>query len=295
MKTVLITGSRGFTGIYVVKLFEKAGYNVIRSVCGRPNSGELQCDLTDKSSTNHLLATTKPVGIVHLAGMSFVADGDESAFYQVNTVGTTNLLQAVDKAGLNPEKIIIASSANVYGTPDVNVVCETTPLNPISHYAASKLAMESMVKTWYQRFPIAIVRPFNYTGVGQNKKFLVPKIVNHYCQKKTTIELGNLEVSRDFSDVRDIATAYLHLFKSSVHSDEINFCSGNTISLTTIIELMDMIADYKIEVTVNPTFIRKNEIKHLCGKSTKMQQLISFIPSIPFVQTLQAMYLSGKT
>lgn len=293
MKTVLITGSRGFTGVYVAKQFEDAGYKVIRGVSREPKSGEWLCDLSDKTSLDTLMTEIKPDGIVHLAAMSFVAHGDDSAFYQVNTVGTTNLLQAVDNAGLNPEKIIIASSANVYGNPDVEVISETAPLNPISHYAASKVAMEYMLKTWFERFPIVIARPFNYTGAGQDKKFLVPKIVDHYCQKKPMIELGNLDVARDFSDVRDIATAYLKLFESSIRSETVNFCSGNTITLAEIIELMNSIAGYEIEVTVNPAFVRKNEIKILCGDNSKMQQYLEFTPSIPFMDTLREMYKAG--
>ncbi len=294
MKTVLITGSRGFTGVYLAKLFEKAGYRVIRGVSHQPIKGETLCNLTDKDSLNQVLVATKPTGIIHLAAMSFVGHGDETAFYSVNTVGTTNLLQAIDKAGLNPEKIIIASSANVYGNPVVKVIAETTPLNPISHYAVSKLAMEMMVTTWYERFPISIARPFNYTGVGQNKKFLVPKIVDHYAQNKKTIELGNLDIARDFSDVRDIAAAYLNLFESSIHSNKINFCSGQTLTLAEILKLMNEIAGYEIEVKVNPAFVRKNEIKILCGNNTKMKQLLGVTPSIPFIKTLRAMYLAGK-
>jgi len=294
VKTVLITGSRGFTGVYVTKLFEKAGYRVIRGVSHQPRKGEYQCDLTDEDSLNRLFTETNPTGIIHLAAMSFVGHGDETAFYHVNTVGTTNLLQAIAKAGLNPEKIIIASSANVYGNPTVEVISETTPLNPINHYAVSKLAMEMMVKTWYERFPISIARPFNYTGVGQNKKFLVPKIVDHYAQGKTAIELGNLDVARDFSDVRDIATAYLNLFESPVHSNIVNFCSGHTLTLAEILKLMNEIAGYEIEVTVNPAFVRQNEIKVLCGDNSNMQRLLGTVPSIPFIETLRAMYLAGK-
>jgi nucleoside-diphosphate-sugar epimerase len=292
VKTVLITGSRGFTGVYVAKLFAASGYRVIRSVSSQPKANELCCDLTDKIAIQDLLTTLKPDGIIHLAGMAFVAHGNDGDFYQINTVATTHLLQAIDQAGLTPDKIIIASSANVYGSPEVERINEITPLNPISHYAASKLAMESMVKTWYQRFAIAITRPFNYTGIGQHKNFLIPKIVEHYRQQKRQIALGNLDIARDFSDVRDIATAYLKLYESPVHSEVINFCSGQTNTLTDIIKLMNHSADYEIEVTVNPDFIRKNEIKRLCGDPTKMQQQIGFVPSIPLVETLRNMYLA---
>ena len=294
MKTVLITGSRGFTGRYVAQYFEAAGYNVIRTVTSDPQKNEWRCDLADINTLECVLSETKPTGIVHLGGLAFVGHGDNGAFYQINTVGTTNLLEAIDKVGLTPDKVIIASSANVYGNPLVNVITERTEVKPINHYAVSKLAMEMMVKTWFGHFPIVIVRPFNYTGVGQNKNFLIPKIVDHYCQQKSRIELGNLDIARDFSDVRDIAKAYLNAFESSFCSEIVNFCSGKTVTLNKIIALMNEIAGYEIEVKVNPAFIRSNEIKTLCGDPSNMRQLLGKDAPIPFIESLQAMYTAGK-
>jgi nucleoside-diphosphate-sugar epimerase len=295
VKTILITGSRGFTGGYVARYFEQAGYNVIRTVANAPKKNEYACDLTDISALKRVLCATKPTGIVHLAGLAFVRQDNNSAFYQINTVGTTNLLEAIAQVELTPEKIIIASSANVYGNPTVEIITETTPVNPINHYASSKLAMELMVRTWFEHFPIVIVRPFNYTGVGQHKNFLIPKIVHHYCQQKQQIELGNLNIARDFSDVRDVAKAYLKVFESSLASEIINFCSGKTITLSNIITRMNEIAGYEIDVQVNPAFVRRNEIKTLCGDPCNMQKLLGKDEAIPFMETLQAMYTAGKS
>ncbi|MCK5871254.1 MAG: GDP-mannose 4,6-dehydratase [Methylococcales bacterium] len=294
MKTILITGSNGFTGRYVAQKFEDSGYKIIRTTQNKPQQNEWLCELSDAKSLERVLEATQPVGIIHLAGLAFVGHGDNSDFYQTNTVGTINLLQAIDTVGLNPEKIIIASSANVYGNPDVEVISENTPINPINHYAVSKVAMELMVKTWFDRFPIAIVRPFNYTGVGQNKNFLIPKIVDHYCQQKQVIELGNLDIARDFSDVRDVAKAYFNLFESSISSETINFCSGHTVTLSKIMTMMNSIAGYDIDITVNPDFVRKNEIKTLCGDHRKMQKLLGSTVAIPFIETLKAMYRAGN-
>ncbi|MCK4493344.1 MAG: GDP-mannose 4,6-dehydratase [Methylococcales bacterium] len=294
MKTILITGSSGFTGRYVAQKFEGSGYKVIRTTQKKPEQNEWQCELSDTESLERVLKATQPSGIIHLAGLAFVGHGDNSAFYQINTVGTSNLLQAIDTVGLTPEKIIIASSANVYGNPIIKVISEETAINPINHYAVSKVAMELMVKTWFERFPIAIVRPFNYTGIGQNKNFLIPKIVDHYCQRKKRIELGNLAIARDFSDVRDVAKAYFNLFESSVTSETINFCSGHTITLSEIMALMNKIAGYDIDIIVNPDFVRKNEIKTLCGDNQKMQKLLGNTAAIPFIETLKTMYYAGK-
>ncbi len=295
MKTVLITGSRGFTGRYVTQQFQQAGYRVVGLVTKQPQAFEIQCDLTDKAAVQQVLAQLKPDGIIHLAAMAFVAHGDDCAFYHINTVATLNLLEAIAKLGLTPEKIVIASSANIYGNTELAKITEQTAANPTNHYAASKVAMECLVKTWFERLPIIITRPFNYTGVGQDKKFLVPKIVSHFIERKPLIELGNLDVARDFSDVRDIATAYLKLFEIPHTSDIVNLCSGQVTALEQIVRAMNEIAGYEIEVRVNPDFVRANEIKVLGGDNRKLKNLTDFVPTIPLTQTLQAMYFSGHT
>jgi nucleoside-diphosphate-sugar epimerase len=155
--------------------------------------------------------------------------------------------------------------------------------------------MECLVKTWFERLPIIITRPFNYTGVGQHPNFLVPKIVAHFCQHKSLIELGNLDVARDFSDVRDIATAYLKLFEIPHTSEIVNLCSGQVTALADIIQAMNAIAGYDIAVQVNPAFVRSNEIKILGGDNRKLKNLTDFVPTIPLTQTLQAMYLAGQS
>ena len=99
----------------------------------------------------------------------------------------------------------MASSANVYGNSTLEVLEETAVTQPANGYAVSKLAMEYVAKTYMARLGIVITRPFNYTGVGQEPRYLIPKIVNHFQDRALHIELGNIDVARDFSDVRDIA------------------------------------------------------------------------------------------
>jgi nucleoside-diphosphate-sugar epimerase len=189
-----------------------------------------------------------------------------------------------------PKRVIVASSANVYGTPKAEVLDESLCPAPVNHYAASKLAMEHMVRTWFEKLPILITRPFNYTGPGQAEHFLVPKIVKHFRERAPYIELGNLQVSRDYSDVEDVVSTYLALLKSDARSEVVNICSGRAIALLDIVEMMNDIAGYRIEVRVSPEFVRQNEVPRLIGSRARLESLVEIAPPRPFVETLRRMY-----
>jgi len=149
-----------------------------------------------------------------------------------------------------------------------------------------------MVATWYDRLPIVLTRPFNYTGPGQDERFLIPKIVGHFARGERVIELGNLDVSRDFSDVRDLAQAYLRLLDSDHRSSPVNVCSGRATALRTIIEMMERIAGYSIEVRVNPAFVRANEIPTLRGSDVRLREIVGDRALISLEQTLEDLYVS---
>ena len=151
------------------------------------------------------------------------------------------------------------------------------------------MAMEFMARTWCDRFPIVIVRPFNYTGPGQDENFLVPKIVSHFRRRTQTIELGNLDIFRDFSDVRDVARAYADLMVSDATSDVFNVCSGNAYSLQQIIDWAAEITGHTIAVRVNPAFVRKNEIARLQGDNSKLVNKIGYRIQHDLSDTLKAM------
>jgi nucleoside-diphosphate-sugar epimerase len=287
MLTVLLTGAGGFTGRYLWRALEGRGYKVVPLQFEGPNP----CDLTDLLATERAVRAARPDAVVHLAALSFVGHDNAEEFYRVNVFGTLNLLQAL--AGLDslPRRILIASSANVYGTPDIEVLDESICPAPVNHYANSKLAMEHMVRSsWFNRLPIVITRPFNYTGPGQAKHFVIPKIVQHFRDGASFIELGNLNVFRDFSDVDDVVAAYLALLESDVHSEIVNICSGQGIALLDVIGTMNGLAGYEIEVRVNPEFVRENEVPRLVGSNAKLHSLVKLSPPRPFAETLKRMY-----
>ena len=292
-KTILVTGSSGFTGRYVVNEFKKAGYNVIGLVHEMPSAGEVVCDIRDKQMVVDTIGALRPDGVIHLAALSFVGHPNPDEFYSVNVLGTENILSALVVNNICPQKVILASSANIYGSPDiVGGIHEDFVPSPVNHYAISKLAMEFMAKMWWDKLPIIVTRPFNYTGPGQNINFVIPKIVAAYKENKKTIQLGNVDVYRDFSDVRDVAKSYLNLFDCDVKSDVVNICSGNVYSLLDAINIVSDIAGYKIDIEINPAFVRLNEIKRLVGDNTKLRSITGSVPSISLKQTLLDMYNS---
>lgn len=287
---VLLTGANGFTGRYVRAELEAAGYKVVGAVVGASKGPhEVGLDITSPDNCRRVMEKVRPDYLVHLAAISFVQHADADAFYRVNVIGTINLLQAMADAKISPRRVLIASSANVYGNATSGVITEEQAPQPINHYAVSKLAMEFMVKTWFDRMPIVLTRPFNYTGVGQAPHFLVPKIVSHFVQRAPVIELGNLDVERDFSDVRMVAHAYRGLLEHDCAGEVVNICSGRPYSLRNIIGMMQDIAGYEIDVRVNPAFVRQSEVKTLVGSVDKLHSLIGNFEPIPLQETLRWM------
>lgn len=296
MKTALITGLRSFTGRYLAAELEAAGYCVHGTVYDREVCGEQETslDLCDREAVRKLVNTVRPDVVVHLAAISFVAHGDAVDFYLTNIVGTRNLLEALADCDKKPEAVLLASSANIYEQASVDPIVETTPVNPLNDYAVSKLAMEQMARLWMKKLSITIVRPFNYTGVGQSLSFLLPKIVDHYRRGEKEIELGNLDVTRDFSDVRMVAKAYAKLIELAPAGEVFNVCSREVHSLQQILAMMAGIAGYEIRVKVNPAFVRENEVKSLRGSNAKLTETIGSMDTVPLRTTLRWMYEDGS-
>jgi nucleoside-diphosphate-sugar epimerase len=278
---VLVTGCGGFTGQYVRAALASEGYQVIDA----EQTGS-RFDLTQPASIGVVLKETAPDYVIHLAALSFVGHADSAAFYAVNAVGTTHLLDEILASGVKPRRIVIASSANIYGNATVEPITEATPPAPVNHYAASKVAMESLVRTYSDRLSIVMTRPFNYTGVGQVTSFLVPKMVSHFVERRPFIELGNLDVVRDFSDVRSVAQAYVRLLEAEVPDGVTNLCSGVGRSLRWILEQLTAISGHSLEVRVNPKFVRTSEVHRLVGSSSRMEAALGPLPYRDLRETL---------
>lgn len=289
MRKVLITGINSFTGYHLSSYLKQMGYTVYGTSLTSTNTELLQCDITNKLDIIEVLQTIEPDYLIHLSAISFAAHNNHEDFYKVNTIGTMNLLEALVELHIKPKKVILASSATVYGNQSQSVLDESLCPKPANHYGASKYAMESLASNYFDKLPIIITRPFNYTGVGQATNFLIPKIVKHFQEKKRIIELGNLDVSREFNDIQFVCEVYHHLLNCTTSGKSINLCSGRGIKLLDVIDIMNDLADYTIEVKVNPEFVRKDEIKSLTGAPDKLFNMIGKIEQKPFRDTLKGM------
>lgn len=290
-KRVLVTGSEGFTGRYVCDEFAGAGWEVWGAgMQPKPNKPRyLNINLLQPETLGPIAEHARPHVVVHLAASAFVAEGDPASFYSVNLLGTRHLLEALSTAATPPFCTILASSANVYGNSTLEVLDETAGTHPANDYAVSKLAMEYLAKTYMTRLGIVITRPFNYTGVGQEARYLIPKIVGHFREQAPQIELGNTDVARDFSDVRDIARSYRLLAEAQPNGEIFNLCSGEATALETCIGITSEITGHDIEVNVNPDFVRENEIKILRGSREKLDGVIGHERRYKIRETLEWM------
>jgi GDP-6-deoxy-D-talose 4-dehydrogenase len=235
----------------------------------------LRANLTDRGAVLNEVQAVSPQAVVHLAAISFVGHADDNAFYAINVIGTMNLLAALVRLPKAPYRVLLASSANVYGNCDASPISEAQAPAPVNHYAMSKLAMEYMARTYSDRLPIVLTRPFNYTGPGQAVDFVIPKLVDHFARHAQIIALGNLRAEREFNDVRMVCSAYLGLLQHGKPDETYNVCSGQPHTLQHVIDTLVKITGHFIQVEVSPAFVRANEVHRLCGNPSKLQTLLA--------------------
>jgi nucleoside-diphosphate-sugar epimerase len=261
---IFLTGAEGFTGRHFSERAAAARHEVV----------PMQADLTNREALEREVLAVEPEVVVHLAAISFVGHADSSAFYAVNVVGTTNLLEALTRLPSAPHRVLLASSANIYGNSEQSPLTESQQPAPVNHYAMSKLAMEHMARTFAERLNLVIARPFNYTGRGQDINFVIPKLAKHFAERADCIALGNLDVEREFNDVQMVCDAYLYLMEYGRPGEAYNVCSGQPHTLREVIGCFERLTNHHMDVEVNPAFVRKNEVHRLCGSPDKLNALL---------------------
>ena len=265
---ILLTGAQGFTGRWFADAASAAGHRVT----------PLRSNLTDHSAVAAEIKQWDGDAVLHLAALSHVVHDQPEAFYGVNCVATYDLLMALARhpvAQRQRIKVVVASSANVYGNAagHSGLIPESLPVQPTNHYANSKVAMELMARNVPNCLEVVIARPFNYTGVGQSDRFLIPKLVSHYRDRADRLLLGNLEVAREFNDVRDIVTDYLQLLEFASAGSTVNLCSGQSYRLLDVVSLLEQLSGHQLEIAVDPALVRPNEVLRLAGDPLHIDSL----------------------
>lgn len=291
---VLITGADGFTGRYLAAELQSHGYEthgLVREAVSLDHYDAVHvADLANTNDLQRIVEQVRPTSVVHLAAISFVGHGSLDEIYQVNLLGTRHLLDALTHAVTPLTTVLLASSANIYGNAEAECLAEEQPPAPANDYAISKLAMEYLARLYAVRLPLVVVRPFNYTGVGQSGSFLIPKIVAHFQRRALVIELGNLDVARDFSDVRTVVQIYRRLLQTpQTIGSTFNVCSGRAHTLNEVLQMAKEITGHDLEIRVNPAFVRSNEVKRLLGSRARLETAIGPIEDIPLHETLRWM------
>lgn len=292
---VLVTGAGGFTGRHLCAHLRDHGYDVVglieRADPQQPvPANEIQADLRDASAMTAAIRAAAPDFVVHLAAIAFPGHAQADAVYQVNLVGTLNLLEALVATGFGRKGVLLPSTGTVYGSVEGDALAETAPVAPATHYAVSKHAMEAMARLFARTLPIIVVRPFNYTGPGQREPYLVPKIVRHFAERAAVIELGNVDVERDFLDVRAVVDAYRRLLASpAAIGGTFNVCSGTATAVRTLVTLLEGITGHRIEIRVNPQFVRAGEPRRIVGSPARLRALIGDLRAIALSDTLADM------
>ncbi|WP_435624059.1 GDP-mannose 4,6-dehydratase [Flagellimonas sp.] len=289
---VLITGIDGFTGNHLESFLLGHGFEVYGTTFSKPQKkNHLQCNILDFERLKEIISSVNPDYVIHLAAISFVASQEITRMYETNIIGTTNVLEALLELKIPVKKVVVASSAAVYGNVG-EVLSEEMCPKPINHYGNSKLGMENMTANYFNSLDIIITRPFNYTGLGQESNFLVPKIVEHFKERKKTIALGNLNTFREYNDVNFLVESYCKLLSSDFRSGAVNISSGETYSIANILNLMEDISSHKMQIEVDERFVRKNEIVELKGSPEKLKQIIGeFDKKFSLRKTLKEMYI----
>ncbi len=293
MKRALITGIDGFTGRYLAKELKDTGYFVagIGLVPGMTTAltdAYFQVNMLELAQLEQVVGEIHPDAVFHLAAMSHVTRDTADSLYRSNIMATRNLLEALAASRQLPSAVILASTANLYGSRE-GILDEDTPFAPQNDYAVSKLAMEYMASLWRDRLPLTIVRPFNYTGRGQSEQFLIPKLVRHFADRIPVIEMGNTDVSRDFSDVRDVARAYVCLAETHAPWGPFNICSECSHSFVEILGMLRDMTGHSPEIRINPAFVRSNDVKCLLGSRRRLEMQIGVMKLHTLHDTLRWM------
>jgi GDP-4-dehydro-6-deoxy-D-mannose reductase len=304
---ILFTGATGFVGHYLAPAMFRAFPDASRLILRRKNDlvsrrgwDETDADLLDSKAVEAAIARFQPDLVLHLAAQASVEASVDAAeaTWRLNFDGALSLAGACSRHAPDATFFFVSSS-EVYGESFRDGAArEATPLKPMSVYARSKAAAESMLSDVLRpRARLIIVRPFNHTGPHQDRRFALPAFAAQIAaieagRKAPRLDVGNLDAARDFLDVRDVCAAYVGLLR---HSPELpprsvfNVGSGKTHTIRQLLEALRGLSRRDFDVAIDPARLRPSDIPIALGDSGKLLSATGWKPEIPIAETLGAL------
>ncbi len=285
---VLVTGSKGFVGSWLLAHLESTGDEV--------TGLDTEVDVTDLAAVTEVVRAAAPEAICHLAAQASVGTSwlDQASTYQVNVIGAVNVLDAAAACDA-PPRVLLISSAEVYGrvAPDDLPLSEDHPFAPLSPYAASKAAAEMVgLRAWLgDGLEVIRARPFNHTGPGQRTDFVVPALAKQVADAVNSgadaLHTGNLDARRDLTDVRDVVRSYRQLLVSGTPGAVYNVCAGESVAIREVAERLLALAGLDLPIVVDPARVRAIDVPELRGDPARIKAATGWAPEIPLDVTLR--------
>ncbi len=299
-RAILVTGVSGFVGPHLARALAATGAPVVglgvESEPPRdlPLAGWHVADLGEAPAVTEAVAKVRPAAIVHLAGQSSAGRSfaDSAGTFRANAAGTANLLAAV-AAGAPAARVLVIGSGEAYGPqPAGTRVGEDAPFAPVSPYAASKAEADRIaVVAGEQGLDVVRVRAFSHTGPGQSPVFVVPGWAQQIAaieagRAEPVLRVGNLEVTRDLTDVRDVVAAYLALLERGTRGAAYNVCRGEGVTLADVVRRMTVLSRVPVRVETDPARLRPADVPWLVGDPTRIARDTGWHAAIPLDRTL---------
>jgi len=298
---VLVTGAGGFVGPHLVRALVAAGARVRGAGLGAPPGdtpldGWVEADLADLAQAQTAVGAGPPDAVVHLAGQSSAARSFEAPeeTFRANVSGTWSLLEAVRRVAPGA-RVLVVGTSEVYGpiAPGTRAD-ERTPFAPVSPYGLSKAAAEELARAYADAHALDVVmaRPFGHTGPGQPPRFVVPSFAAQIADMEAgraepVLRVGNLDVTRDLSDVRDVVLGYAALLERGRRGEAYNLCRGEGVHLRALVDRLAGMARVVVRVEVDPARLRPADLPWLVGDPTRTAEETGWQVVRPLDETLR--------
>ncbi len=300
----LITGITGFAARHLTELLLAQGHEVFGTTrAALPPALPVAADhvvpvsLYDRPQLTAIIDRLRPDGVFHLAAATNVAASfaDPEDTYRANLFGSVNVFAAVHAAA-NRCRVMWIGSSTAYGQvrSDELPVTEYNPFRPLSPYAVSKAAADLAAFQWAAAHELDVIRlrPFNHTGPGQSSAFVCADFARQVAavergMRAPEIHAGNLDVVRDFTDVRDVVRAYVLAFARAVRGEAYNVCSGQGYTPGKLIETLLRLSGTTAAIVVQPGRRRGADVPVSLGSAAKLHEATGWVPAIPWEQTLR--------